>query len=286
MSLINISSTRPACIIGAGTLGRRIAVMFSQHERTVNIIDPSVQALHDAKKFIESNAAPSQDGHDGTAFCTSTEGISYLQSLRDGVANAWIVIEAVPENISLKNEIFAQVLDAAPTDCVLATNSSSFAYSEFEAHAQAPSRFLNTHFYQPPEHNHVELMFGDEFPAPLAQDLEEAMRFFGLVPHQVKTDSLGFIFNRLWAAIKRESLQIISEGVGTPADIDDMFKNWFHAKKSPFEMIDAVGLDVVLAIEENYASKNPGLSDKPRKLLQEMIDQGKLGAKSGGGFLG
>jgi 3-hydroxybutyryl-CoA dehydrogenase len=107
---------------------------------------------------------------------------------------------------------------------------------------------------------------------------------YGLVPFHVLRESDGFIFNRVWAAIKRECLMVVEEGVATPEDVDGMWKIFTAPGIPPFRLMDRVGLDVVLNIEEHYASVRQGLPEEPRKLLHDLIDQGRLGVKSGRGF--
>ena len=107
---------------------------------------------------------------------------------------------------------------------------------------------------------------------------------YGLAPFRVRRESDGFIFNRIWAAIKRECLMVVEEGVATPEDIDEMWRIFTRPGIPPFELMDRVGLDVVLAIEEHYADVRTGLPEGPRTLLRTYIDEGRLGVKSGRGF--
>jgi len=100
----------------------------------------------------------------------------------------------------------------------------------------------------------------------------------------VQRESMGFIFNRIWAAIKRESLAVVAEGVASAEVVDAIYGQATGTKFVPFRLMDAVGLDVVLNIEENYAKQRPGLPDAPRTLLKKMIGEGRLGVKNGQGF--
>jgi 3-hydroxybutyryl-CoA dehydrogenase len=107
---------------------------------------------------------------------------------------------------------------------------------------------------------------------------------FGVYPFEACRESTGFIFNRIWAAIKRESLAVVAEGVARPEDIDGMFKVNRRVLDAPFRLMDQVGLDVVLDIENHYAEEFPHLPKNVRDLLQEYVDAGKLGVKTGEGF--
>jgi 3-hydroxybutyryl-CoA dehydrogenase len=143
---------------------------------------------------------------------------------------------------------------------------------------------LNTHYQQPPELNSVELMSCGKTDVGVIEALMQRIARYGLVPFRVRRESDGFIFNRIWASIKREYLMVVQEGVAAPEDADEMWKIFTRPGIPPFRLMDRVGLDVVLNIDEHYASVRSGLPDGPRKLLRQYIDQGRLGVKSGRGF--
>lgn len=147
-----------------------------------------------------------------------------------------------------------------------------------------PERLLNMHFLMPPQANSVELMSCGETDNDIIDALMQHLPRYGLVPFRVRRDSVGFIFNRIWAAIKRETLMVLEEGVATPADIDGIFREVFGSPAGPVRMMDQVGLDVVLDIEEHYAQIRDGIPEGPRRLLREYIARGHLGVKSGQGF--
>jgi 3-hydroxybutyryl-CoA dehydrogenase len=195
-----------------------------------------------------------------------------------------MVIESVPERVDLKRKVFAQLDELADGDAILASNSSSLPTSSFIDDVKHPERVLNTHYQQPPEQNSVELMSDGKTDESLIDALMQKIPQYGLAPFRVRRESDGFIFNRVWAAIKRECLMVVEEGVATPEDVDAMWTIFTKPGIPPFRLMDRVGLDVVLAIEEHYASVRPGLSEEPQKLLHEYIDKGRLGVKSGRGF--
>jgi YD repeat-containing protein len=113
--------------------------------------------------------------------------------------------------------------------------------------------------------------------------LLERLPTYGLLPVHVRKESVGFIFNRIWDAIKRESLAVVAEGVSTPEVVDQLFQSIVGSNIGPFRLMDKVGLDVVLDIEEHYAAIRPGIPAEPRQLLKRNIELGRLGIKSGGG---
>jgi 3-hydroxybutyryl-CoA dehydrogenase len=143
---------------------------------------------------------------------------------------------------------------------------------------------LNMHYQQPPELNAVELMSCGKTDPGVIDALMDKLPDYGLAPFHVRRESDGFIFNRIWASIKRECLMVVEEGVASPEDIDEMWRIFTRPGIAPFQLMDRVGLDIVLAIEEHYADVRDGIPEGPRKLLRQYIDDGRLGVKSGGGF--
>ena len=164
---------------------------------------------------------------------------------------------------------------------ILCSNSSSIPTSQMIGKVEHPERVLNTHYQQPPELNAVELMSCGKTEEGVIEALMEKLPHYGLVPFWVRRESDGFIFNRIWAAIKRECLMVVEEGVAPPEDVDAMWEIFTRAGVPP-RLMDRVGLDVVLAIEEHYAAVRDGIPEGPRKLLREYTNQG-LGVKSGRG---
>lgn len=272
------AARRPIAVIGAGTLGWQIAAVFAGHGAEVRLCDIDPQQIDRALDQIEA-VWDAIDGRLGDRQLTGTT------DLAEAVANAWLVIEAVPERADLKRRLFGDLDRLAPPDALLATNSSSYKSSELIERVARPERVLNLHFYnQPWERAAVEVMTcGHTDPVAL----ELAMRVlprYGLTPFLARVESTGFIYNRVWAAIKREALLVAAEGVATPAEIDAIWKVVNRAERGPFELMDMVGLDVVLDIENHYAAERDGIPSGPRELLRRHVDAGTLGVKTGEGF--
>ena len=271
---------RPITVLGAGTLGRRIALMFSTRGGVVRVFDSSADARDDARAYIQEQLpAVLRTVSGGTAGTLELSG-----DLRAAVADAWLVVESLPERIDLKREVFAELERVAPPDAVLASNSSSYPTSELLEAVTTPERLLNMHFFMPPRIVAVELMSSGRTDQAVIDRLLSVLPLYGLTPFQARAQSVGFIYNRIWAAIKREALAVAAEGVATPEEIDRLFVMVLGTADGPFRMMDRVGLDVVLDIEEHYAAVRDGLPESPRRLLREYVEQGRLGRKSGRGF--
>jgi 3-hydroxybutyryl-CoA dehydrogenase len=273
---------RPVAIDGTGTLGRRIAAVYVAGGSDVRLFDASPEQSEAARHYVEENIAEVQQVLD---LRPDRIGQVEVASERSQTVNgAWLVIEAVPERIDVKTAVFGELDEAAEPDAILATNSSSLPSRLIIDNVRHRERVLNMHYYRPPEMNAVELMSCGETDPAIIDALMDKLPEYGLVPFRVRRESDGFIFNRIWASIKRECLMVVEEGVATPEDIDAMWRIFTRAGVPPFRAMDRVGLDVVLAIEEHYADVRTGLPDGPRKLLRRYIDQGRLGEKSGRGF--
>ncbi|EUA03395.1 3-hydroxyacyl-CoA dehydrogenase, C-terminal domain protein [Mycobacterium kansasii 824] len=136
----------------------------------------------------------------------------------------------------------------------------------------------------PPQFNALDLMSDGETDRGLLDTLLSVLPEFGVHPFEARRECTGFIFNRVWAAIKRESLAVVAEGAALPEDVDGMFKANWGLSAGPFQMMDLVGLDVVLDIENHYVEEFPCLPRHARDVLQQYVDAGKFGVKSGEGF--
>ncbi|CAK7281157.1 3-hydroxyacyl-CoA dehydrogenase family protein [Streptomyces sp. RM1] len=270
--------SRPVAVIGAGTLGRRIALMFATRG-DVRIYDPVRQAGEEAVDFVARHLPKTAERIGGTPgeVTATTEAAA-------AVAGAWLVVEAVPERLELKREIFAELDRTAPADAILASNSSSYPTGRFADAVARPERLLNMHFYMPPRQSAVDLMSSGHTDRAVLDLLLRELPRYGVQPFEARRESTGFIFNRVWAAIKRESLAVVAEGVSTPQDVDRMWQINTGLESGPFRQMDKVGLDVVLDIENHYAEENPALPAGPRELLRRYVEAGHLGVKTGRGF--
>jgi 3-hydroxybutyryl-CoA dehydrogenase len=272
-------ASRPVAVIGAGTLGRRIALIFAAHGAQVTIYDLA-EAQRDAAIDYVTQELPSLA--DRLSDVTSGQ-VSAEADLAEAVGKAWLVVEAIPERLELKTRMFGQLDELSAPDAILASNSSSYASRMFLDKVHHPERVLNIHFYMPPKQNAVDVMSCGQTDRNVIDFVMATLPQFGIYPFEARKESTGFIFNRVWAAVKRESLEVVAEGVSTPQDIDQMFQ-LNTGSAGPFRMMDQVGLDVVLDIEEHYCAEHPEYPEAPRRLLRTYVQKGRLGVKSGAGF--
>ncbi|SOX52589.1 3-hydroxybutyryl-CoA dehydrogenase, partial [Mycobacterium ahvazicum] len=271
---------RPVAVIGAGTLGRRIALMFATRGGTVRIYARRKEQRDEAIEYV-AQALPkvlADRGFGEVGVVTATA------SLDEALDDAWLAVESVPEKLEIKIPLWGEIDRAAPAGTIFGTNSSSIPSRLMVENISDKTRLCNMHFYMPPDINAIELMSDGQTDRGLLDTLLAVLPEFGVQPFEARKESTGFIFNRIWAAIKRESLAVVAEGVARPEDIDGIFKLALGVSVGPFQMMDLVGLDVVLDIENHYAAELPHLPKSVRDLLQSYIDAGKLGIKTGEGF--
>lgn len=274
---------RSVCILGAGVLGRRIAACWAASGYKVHIRDPDQQQIDAAFRFIKDNLWRFK--HDMDPDELSMVG---FQDVKPAVEDSWLVIECVPEKLSLKIDVFAELEDLVRPDAILATNSSSYKSRELAASVKPETarRMLNTHYYLPPDIRIVELMTSGTTHEEIFPFLQGHLQACGMLPLLVRRESTGFILNRVWAAVKRECLMVLSESVASPVELDMAWAEMFIRNGSPpCQMMDHIGLDTVSLIEQHYILER-GLPDTGViQYLQKYIDEGRLGVKSSKGGL-
>jgi 3-hydroxybutyryl-CoA dehydrogenase len=283
-----------AAAIGAGTMGRQIAALIAGSGRHVRMWDADPAMLAAARERIadETRTLPDLPRYAHHQFHleppADLEGlltrVVVAESLADAVAGADIVIEAVREDLDTKLALFAELSRLAP-DAILTTNSSSLPSSQIAPAVADPGRFLNTHFFAPVwSRPMVELMGSGATRPEVMAATERFAKSLGLVTAVVRGDSKGFIINRVWRAVKRESLRVVDEGHADPADVDRLWMLFFGTPYGPFGIMDMVGLDVVADIETSYQRVATDPSDRPSAVLHEKLAEGDLGEKTGRGF--
>lgn len=274
-------------VVGAGTMGRQIALQIARAGVPVVLYDVDAAALVRAaeaqRAFVDGFIA---DGRLAAAAAPLLLArIRYEADLGAAVRNADLIIEAVPERVELKRQVFATIDEHAPEGAILATNSSSLRVSLLEDATARPERCANFHFYLPVWDNPMVEVGGGTRTDPAALDaLDHFARRIGLLPLRVLRESTGFIFNRVWRAIKKEVLAVADGGIASFEDIDRAWMIHYRTPKGPFGKMDEIGLDVVQAIEEVYAAESDDPADSPPPLLTERVARGDLGEKSGRGF--
>ncbi|MBL7078865.1 3-hydroxyacyl-CoA dehydrogenase family protein [Candidatus Bathyarchaeota archaeon] len=275
------------CLCGAGFLGWQISLQCASHGIPVRLFDISEEALERASEHIrhELKTWTSEEKITPEEVEATLSQVSFHDDLAEAVDGVDLVIEAVPERLDLKREVFAQLDSVCDDATILATNSSSIRISKIEDATRRLDRVLNTHFYNTPwRRSIVELMRGTGTSDETLERVREFMVSIGITPLMVLRKSTGFIFNRVWRAIKRECLHLVDQGVASFQDVDRAWMTLYETPYGPFGMMDRVGLDVIRDIEMVYYEESGADRDAPPKMLLEMIERGELGVKTGKGF--
>jgi 3-hydroxybutyryl-CoA dehydrogenase len=279
---------RTIAVIGAGTMGMQISALAAAAGYDTRLYDLIPAALDRATERIDTEILPAiVNGGQlpaPTSVMEARARLTISPTLADAVEGADWVIEAIKEDLGVKLKMFAELNRLAP-DAILSTNSSSLPSRPLAEVVDNPERLLNTHFFAPVwTRTMVELMTCGATSEAVFAACTEAGEAMGLVVARVQGESKGFIINRIWRAIKRESLRVVDEGHADPEDVDRLFMLFFGSKTGPFATMDLVGLDVVADIEKTYHAVATDPADVPITYLTDKVDAGELGEKTGKGF--
>ncbi len=280
---------RTIAMVGAGTMGTHISAAAAAAGFDTRLYDLIPAQLDRSIEQIDTEVLPAivNSGQlpNATSVMESRARLTVVNTLEEAVQGADWVIEAIKEDLQVKLGMFAQLSKLAAPDTILSTNSSSLPSSPLAEVVEHPERLLNTHFFAPIwVRSMVELMTCGATSEATFDAVTEACEAMGLVVARVQGESKGFIINRIWRAIKRESLRVVDEGHGTPQDVDRLFRLFFTADSAPFSTMDLVGLDVVADIEKTYHAVATDPADVPIKTLTDKVEAGELGQKTGEGF--
>jgi len=274
-------------VVGSGILGTQIAMLAEYAGYKVCVYDIRDGAFAEtyAKLYSDLKAKGVNPFIAWDKWEGCKQNIQLVTNLGDALKDVDLVVESITEDVELKRKVFKQMGQSAPAKAIFATNSSSLPVSRMEDSSGRPDRCINTHFYLPLQGmNMADLMAGTKTLPEVMQKGEEWIRSLGVVPLRVKKEALGFCFNNVWRAIKKQTLYMWANDFADFRDIDRAWRIFSGMKVGPFGLMDSVGLDTVYNIEMVYydESKDPG--DKPPYQLVEKIKKGELGVKSGKGF--
>ena len=273
-------------VIGAGTMGNGIAHTFAQYGYNVQLIDISQTALDkgiatitkNLDRMVSKNKISEEDKE-------STLGnISTYTSIKEGVLNTSLVIEAATENLALKLKIFKNLDEVCSADTILATNTSSISITQIAAVTNRPEKVIGMHFMNPvPIMKLVEIIRGYNTTDEVMDFTVDLTKKIGKTPVEVN-DYPGFVANRILMPMINESIETLYNGVAGVAEIDTVMKLGMAHPMGPLQLADFIGLDVCLSILNVMYDgfKNPKYAPCP--LLVNMVNAGKLGVKSGEGF--
>jgi 3-hydroxybutyryl-CoA dehydrogenase len=273
-------------VVGGGTMGNGIAHVAAQNGRSVRLLDVSQSVLDSALATIAKNL--DRQIKKGTLDEASKKAIlgriETGTDLGDGVTDVQLVVEAVPEKMELKRTIFTTLDASAPSDAILASNTSSISITEIAAVTKRPDKVIGMHFMNPvPVMQLVEVIRG------LATSDETTAAVIGLSTELGKTpvevnDFPGFVSNRVLMPMINEAVTALMEGVAEPEAIDTVMKLGMNHPMGPLALADLIGLDTCLNILEVLHRELGDDRYRPSPLLRKYVAAGWLGRKSGRGF--
>jgi len=277
-------SVHNVAVLGAGLMGRGIAYVAAlggyatvlqdtsreQLERASNEISGILEKGVAVGKVVEADALEAR------------KRLRTQLSLEDAVRQADLVIEAVPERMELKLEVFAHADRVAPGHAILASNTSSLSITEMAAATRRPAQVVGLHFFNPVHRMKLlEIVRALETSERTLAICEEVGRRMGKECVTVR-ESPGFVTSRINAMIGNEAFYMLQEGVASAADIDKALKLGLNHPMGPFELVDLVGLDTRLSILK-FLHRTLGEKFRPCPLIEQYVAAGRLGRKSGRG---
>lgn len=283
---MSTSKGKRAAVLGAGTMGHGIAQVAAMAGYDTTLFDIDDAALERAMKKVTANLDKGvEKGKVEKDLRDAALGrLSTATDLEGAVDGAELVIEAAPERMDLKKDLFAKVSAACPADAILATNTSSLSLTEIAAAASAPERVVGMHFFNPP--HILRLLELVRATQTSEETLERARSAAEAMQREiiVVTDSPGFATSRLGVVLGLEAMRMVEQGVASAAAIDQAMQLGYGHSMGPLRVSDLVGLDVRLAIAEYLYAELGGDQYRPPLILKQLVRAGKLGKKSGEGF--
>lgn len=278
-------SIQSVAVIGSGTMGRGIAQSAALAGKRVILYDLSDELLQGAAQAIAESIA--EGVRRGKTEAERAEAANRAIRLTADLAQAAqvdLVIEAAPEDMGLKRQVFSQLDAAAPPHTILASNTSSLSISVIAAATRRPDRVIGLHYFNPAHlMKLVEIIRGDLTGEDTVNTCRAYVESLGKTPVMCN-DTPAFIVNRIARPFYGEAFRMLGERVADAETIDRLIGS-VGFRMGPFELLDLIGLDVNLAVTKSvYEAYFHDPKYRPHPIQQRMVDSGRLGRKSGGGF--
>jgi 3-hydroxyacyl-CoA dehydrogenase len=283
---------KSVAVWGGGTMGGGIAQITAQASIPVTVVDISQARLDVSRKTIENSllrVAKKQCNGDQSKMKSFVDiVVSHITFTTDeelAAGGAELIIEAIVENIDAKKELFGRIDKMAPKSTVFCSNTSSLSVTEMAAATTRKDRFAGMHFFSPVAMMKLlEVVRTEEVKPEVVEQLVAFGKIVGKIPVITK-DTEGFIVNRLLVPSQLEACRLVERGVATPQDVDTAMKYGCGYPMGPFELCDSVGVDVVKFIVDGWHKNFPEEPlFKPSKMIDDLVEAGKLGKKTGEGF--
>lgn len=270
-------------VVGAGQMGSGIAQVAAQASLAVHLADVEQQMVDQGLQTIEKNLSRSVE-KERISEEEMDEAMGRIESGTEYDPDADLAIEAAPESIEIKKEVFGALDEQLKDEAILASNTSSISITELGAQTSRPEKFIGMHFFNPvPVMKLVEIVRGIETSDETYESVHELGKQLGKEPVEVQ-DFPGFVSNRILVPMINEAVYCLMEGVAGPAEVDTVMKLGMGHPMGPLELADLIGLDTCLNIMEVLHEGFGDTKYRPCPLLRRYVAAGRLGRKSGRGF--
>lgn len=273
-------------VLGAGTMGHGIAEVSALAGYETRLRDINQDIVQDGYERIETSlnkleAAGSITDSEADA---ALDRVSAVVELEQAIENADVVIEAVPERMDIKKEVYGDAIEYATEDAIFASNTSSLSISDLGMTTDRPERFCGMHFFNPPVYmDLVEVVGGKQTSEEVLRLIEDLARSMDKTPIRVHKDEPGFIVNRILLPTINEASWILTNEDGSIETVDATAKHDLGLPMGLFELADEIGIDVCYEVLE-YMHDELGDAYEPSPILREKVDTERLGKKTGQGF--
>jgi 3-hydroxybutyryl-CoA dehydrogenase len=277
-----------AAVIGAGTMGLGVAESFAAAGISVRLADATSELARQAKEqLVERTRGHAEAGLVAAEAVDLAHEVEAAEGTIEAVRGVDFVFEAVPEDLDLKHDILTSCADGAPPEAVIVSNTSSLPIDELAKSVRDPGRFLGMHWFNPPEWTPgVEVIPAATTDSEVVERVVEFLRAIGKRPAVVGSGP-GFVANRIQMALFLEALRCVEEGLASPQEVDEVVRSCFGFRLpffGPFQIADMAGLDVYVSVLKTLKEGLGERFEVPDS-LDELVEQGCTGAKSGAGFL-
>ena len=280
------ADVRRVGVVGAGTMGAGIAQIAALGGYRTAIYEVDDAALERGLEKLRSDLGRGAERGRWSASEADEAGERLEPGTAiDALGGCELVIEAAPEDLELKRELFGRLAEVCGPEAVLATNTSSLSVTAIAAPVSRPERIVGMHFFNPPALMQlVEIVAGDESAEPALELATDVARGMGRTPIRAR-DSVGFVANRCVRPFFLESLRMLGEGVAEHEEIDRTVRTGAGLRMGPFELMDLIGLDVNFAVAKSFWEQSFGEPRwRPTPIHARMVASGRLGRKAGRGF--
>ena len=279
---------KKVAVLGAGLMGHgiaQVAVQVAKYEVSlrdvkqefldngINMIKNSLQSFLKKEKVSEKEVGE------------TIKRIHPTLDLKEAVTDADLIIEAVPENVELKKNMYREVEKFAPENALIGSNTSSISITELASATRRPEQFCGMHFFNPPQLMRlIEIIRGVKTSDETINTIVDVTKRMGKEPVVVNKDCPGFVVTRVLIPALNEAMYLVWEGIAEPEDVDKAIKLGLNWPMGPFTLLDYLGLDTILSITGVFQNEIGDPKYRPCPLLRQMVKAGLLGRKTGKGF--